>query len=78
MRTPEAMIELGEERLRFSSDVGTTELEWSLITEVWLFPDFWLLFVSRAQFMTVPAADLDPEARNFILAKAKSHGAKVV
>jgi hypothetical protein len=78
MRQPEATFELGDERFRISSDVGTSELAWGTITEVWRFPDFWLLFLSRAQFITLPAADLDTNAREFILAKAGSSGAKVV
>lgn len=47
------------------------------ITEIWQFPDYWLLFFSRAQFITLPLADLDPEAQELILDRAKSHGAKV-
>jgi len=77
MRTPEATIELGEERFRVSSDVGTSELAWSAVTEVWLFPEFLLLFFSAAQFITIPTADLDTNSRDFILAKARANGAKV-
>ncbi len=77
MRLPEATFELGDERFRISSDVGTSELAWSTITEVWRYPDFWLLFLSRAQFITLPSADLDTNVREFILAKTKSSGAKV-
>ena len=77
MRIPEATLELGEERLRMSSDVGTTELVWSTITEVWRFPEFWLVFFSRAQFVTLPTADLDPTAREFILSKTQANGAKL-
>jgi hypothetical protein len=77
MRNPQATFELGEERFRVSSDVGTSEMDWKTITEIWCFPDFWLLKLSRAQFITLPAADLSADARDFILAKAKSCGAKV-
>lgn len=75
MKTPEGVMELGDERVRFSSDAGVTELEWSGFTELWRFPDFWLLFLSRAQWMTLPAADLSDEARAHILARVK-HSAK--
>ena len=77
MRVPEATFEIDEDRFRLSSDVGTSEMAWSTITEVWRFPDCWLLFLSRAQFITLPAADLDATARESILTKVKSHGAKV-
>ena len=77
MRRPEAELELGEERFRISSDAGTSELVWSAVTEVWSFPDVLLLFLSRAQFITLPVADLDAEAQESIVQKAKAHGAKV-
>jgi hypothetical protein len=44
---------------------------------VWQFRDFWLLFFSPAQFITLPLADLDSEARDLILSRVRSHGAKV-
>lgn len=78
MRSPEAIFELGEERFRITSDVSTSELAWSTITEVWRFPEFWLLFLSPAQFITVPVADLDSDACEFILGRVKSQGGKVV
>ena len=72
MRNPQATFDLGEERFRVCSDVGTAEMTWSTITDIWRFPDFWLLFLSPAQFITLPTADLDPAAREFILRKVKS------
>lgn len=78
MELPEATFEAGDDRFRVTSDVGSSELSWSTIIEIWQFPEFWLLFLSRAQFITLPLADLDTEARDLILNRAKSHGAKVV
>jgi hypothetical protein len=77
MQSPEATFEVGDDRFRVASDLGSAELSWSAITAVWRFPEFWLLFLSRAQFITLPLADLDEEARALILSRAKSHGAKV-
>lgn len=70
LRTPEATLELGEERFRLSSDVGTSEMAWSAVTEVWTFPEFLIVFFSKAQFVTLPTSDLGPHARDFILDKA--------
>jgi drug/metabolite transporter (DMT)-like permease len=78
MQIPEASLELGDERFRISSDVGSSDLAWSVITEVWRFPEFWLIFVSRGQFITIPTADLDPETREFLIAKINSNGIKVL
>ena len=77
MQSPQATFEAGEDRFRLTSDVGSSELSWRTITEIWQFPEFWLLFVSPSQFITLPLADLDNEARELILNRAKSHGAKV-
>jgi len=78
MRSPQGTFEVGDDRFRVASDLGSSELSWSAVTEVWRFPEFWLLFLSRAQFITLPLADLDSEARELILSRVKSHGAKVV
>ena len=77
MQSPQATFAAGDDCFRITSDVGSSELSWSTITEVWQFPEFWLLFLSRAQFITLPLADLDSEARDLILNRVKSHGAKV-
>jgi hypothetical protein len=77
MKSPEATFEVGEDRFRITSDVGSSELSWKTVTEVWQFPEFWLLFFSPAHFITLPLADLDNDARELILSRAKSHGAKI-
>lgn len=77
MKVPEGVARLGDDRLHLSSDAGDLEMPWTGIIEVWRFPDFWLLFMSKAQFFTLPTADLDAEAQEFILAKAKANRIKV-
>ncbi len=77
MQSPVATFEARSDHFRVTSDLGSSELSWSAIVEIWQFPEFWLLFVSRAQFITLPLADLDSEARDFIFHCARSHGAKV-
>ena len=77
MRSPEATFEVGDSRFRVTSDVGSSELARSTIPEVWRFPEYWLLFFSPAQFVTLPLGDLDVETCNLILDHAKSHRAKV-
>lgn len=77
MKTSEATLELGEERFRVTSDVGSSEIEWTLITEVWRFKGVWLLFFSAGEFMTLPVADISPEHKSFIVEKVKANGAKI-
>jgi len=71
MRVPEATLELGDERFRITSDLGTSELGWDAVSGVRRYPEFWLLYFSRAEFITLPAADLPDEARALILARAR-------
>ena len=77
MTVPEARLELGEETFRLIADAGTSELAWRTITQIWRFPDFWLVFLSPAQFLTLPLSDLDKEARGILLEKARNHRAKI-
>jgi hypothetical protein len=77
MHTPEATLEVGDEKFRMTSDVGSAEMKWDSVTAVWRFPEFWLMFFSRAQFVTLSLADLDCEARQVILDRVKSHGEKI-
>lgn len=77
MGAPEATLELGEERFRITSGSGSSEIEWSLVRQVWRFQDVWILFFSAAEFMLLPTAQLPADAREFILTKARSAGGKV-
>ena len=77
MKKPEATLELGDDQFRISSDVGSSEIKWSLISHVWCFDNVWLLFFSAGEFMTLPIKGMSPEAKSFIISKAKANGAKV-
>ena len=78
MRTPEATLELTGESIRMISDADGSGLAWSTVTELWSFSEFWLIFFSRGQFITLPTADLDAASREFIVAQIKANGGKVV
>ncbi len=43
------------------SGIGTTTLQWFAIKDVWQFSDVWLLLCSKAQFSTLPLANLSPQ-----------------
>jgi YcxB-like protein len=77
MSIPQAVFEPAEEAFRITSDVGTLELSWRSVKEVWRFPHFWLLFISRAQFITLPLDDLNLEERQYVLNKIKANGGKI-
>jgi YcxB-like protein len=77
MGDPEATLVASEESFSFSSGLGSSTLRWASITEVWQFPAFWLLFFAKAQFVTIPLADITPEVKAFILARVQDAGGKI-
>jgi len=66
MRTPEGTLSCDEQGITFASELGSSTVPWSTITEVWRHPRFWLLLFSPAQFVTLPLDDLDESTRDFI------------
>jgi hypothetical protein len=78
MGRPVAMLVMSDQRLRLESDVGSSELAWTLVTEAWDFPDYCLLFLSPAQFVTIPLADLDAAARDYLDARLRNANVKML
>lgn len=77
MKVPEATLELDSHRFKISSDVGTSEIEWSQIIKVWRFESVWLVFFSAGEFMTLPTSEFTEESKSLILSILNSHGATV-
>jgi hypothetical protein len=77
MGDPEATFTASESSFSVSSGAGSSTLPWSSVTEVWQFPSFWLLLFSKAQFITLPIADITPEAQAFILHQIQASGGKI-
>lgn len=71
MDTPQAEFTADDTGFTISSSAGSSTLPWSSIKDVWQFNDFWLLLFSKAQFMTFPLAEVNPETQQFILEKIK-------
>ena len=69
MNRPEATLEATETHLKIVTDDATSEVPWRLFVDLWEFPEFWLLFLSRAQFITLPLADIDEPLRAHIRSK---------
>lgn len=77
MKSPEAVLELGEERFKVTSDIGSSEIQWSLVRKLWRFENIWILFFSGDEFMLIPAAELPLEVRSFIEAKLVANDAEI-
>lgn len=77
MKTPEAILELGEDRFKVISDVGSSEIKWDLITNIWRFKHVWLILFSASEFMTLPIEGISEQSKAFIVKKAEENGAKI-
>jgi hypothetical protein len=69
MSTPEATLKYDEQHISFVSELGSSTMPWSAVTDVWRYPRFWLLLFSPSQFVTLPLDCLDERAREFITRK---------
>jgi hypothetical protein len=77
MKVPEATLELNEEGFKVASDVGSSEMQWSVVIQIWRFKHAWLLFFAGSDFITLPTNGLSDEAKKFITERAKANGAKI-
>ena len=60
---------LSDETLRATSNLGTTELKWHVFKELREHPDFILLGLNRVSHLTLPTAEIPPDALAFIRQK---------
>jgi len=77
MSQPTAELIADQEVITISSDRGSSALKWELVKEVWRFETLWLLLFSKAQFVTLPLADLPAPMQAFILERVKASGGKI-
>lgn len=71
MRVPEATLSYSEESFTLTSELGSSTMPWTSITEVWRYPKFWLILFSPSQFATLPLDNIDEAAQAFILRKTQ-------
>jgi Na+/melibiose symporter-like transporter len=66
-----------ETQLSLSSELGTSTLPWSGITQIWRYSEFWLLVLSQRQVVTLPLANLSGDVRAFIATHVQAAGGRV-
>ena len=52
-----------------TSELGSATVPWTSVTEIWEFPRFWLLFIVKPQFVTLPIEGASEELLSFIRSK---------
>ena len=66
MASPTAEFVFRDQDMSISSELGSTTLPWVRFIDVWETPEFWMMFVARNQFITLPVANLSEEALSFL------------
>jgi len=77
MKSPQANLTLSDERFSLESSTSSSSVLWSAITEIQRYPRFWLLFVSKGQFVTIPLACVPEAEQAFLLEHVRAAGGKV-
>ena len=77
MASPDVSFVFDEEGIFSRSDLGSSRVPWQTLQKIWMFPEVWLLFVGKGQFMTLPVEQLDESLRQFVLQRAASAGVKI-
>jgi len=77
LNAPRATLSVDNERFTVTSDLGSSTMTWRAVTELWCFPEFWLILFSKAQFVTLPLSGISAEMRKFIREQVQLAGGKV-
>jgi hypothetical protein len=72
-----ATFRADESSFTMQSSVGSATFRWSVIKEIWQFPEIWLLLYSNSQFSTLPIACLSSELQAYIVQCVGAAGGKV-
>jgi hypothetical protein len=72
-----ATMTLTDNGFLIRSAIGSAELNWKSVSEVWQFPDYWVLLSSGHFFMTIPQSGLDDQARDSIRAALARGNVKI-
>jgi hypothetical protein len=73
----EAHCMLTDEGIGLENALSHSFLKWPMIQKVVRSTDVWLLFLNRAQYVTLPGAPLDGEAGHFIETRVSAAGGEL-
>lgn len=63
---PTVTFTFTDEGVRTDSDLGTSDVKWSIFDEILKFPDLWLLVYAKSGYMTLPLDQLGSDCAQFI------------
>ena len=79
MRDRHVTVRIEPESITLRTSEHVSTMKWSLIKQVWSFPDVLLLFTyGRANYVGIPVAAIGPESKRYVEDRIRQHGGKVV
>jgi len=66
MASPTAELVFRDQDMSISSELGSVTLPWTRFIDVWETPEFWMMFLTRSQFVTLPVVNFSEEALAFL------------
>jgi hypothetical protein len=66
MSAPRVKFVFDDRGITADSELGVATVGWKSIEKIWEFPEAWLLFVGKQQYVTVPLYALTEELKKFI------------
>lgn len=75
LESPSAMLTLNCEQFTVTSEIDSSTMNWRAVSETWCFPEFWLVMLSKAQFVTLPLSGIPVEMQQFIRDRVAEAGA---
>jgi hypothetical protein len=71
MTNPQAQFMFADSDLSIASELGSATLLWDAVREVWAFPRFWLILLSRSSFLTLPTEGVGEDVLAFVRSKTR-------
>ncbi|MBN8949533.1 MULTISPECIES: YcxB family protein [unclassified Rhizobium] len=72
MATRQATFTLRDEGFDVASELGSAQIPWSTVTEIWQRPTYWMIFTAINQFMTLPIQAASVDDLDFLKSKLRS------
>lgn len=76
MGHPAVFFSANESGFALTSSLGESSLPWSAVRAISRFPGFWLLYLSRSQFINIPLVSLPEGAAEYIATRVALAGGR--
>ena len=77
MKHPEATLEVAESHFKVSSDLGSSEVKWSMVSKLVQLKKAWIIYFSPHDIMTLPIGNIPDETKDYMLSRMKENNTKL-